>query len=308
MLEKNGFFIENGVLEAYLGNDTHLVIPSEVKRIRHRAFCARRNNIYSIVFDEGFLEVLASENSGHDPICDYRHFAGEYGFPFQNCGIDEPLDVCEKCNEYGIEAFSHLSKLQSISFPASLKTLESCFDDCPSLMEISVNADNNFFEVIHGGLYNKEKTFFFRMPPASKVLNLKLLSSVKTVKDGAFVGCGNLESIELPNGITELGSFSDCVSLQSITLPSTLNTLGGFKNCVSLKELVLPQGLRIIKDEAAFQGCKALREIVIPQSVEYTAYALFKDSGINRVLAPTHFAKNRYKHCFYGFDGEIVYY
>ena len=61
---------------------------------------------------------------------------------------------------------------------------------------------------------------FFHCP---LLMSVTLLSSIVTIEDGAFNSCPALKSIEIPEGVKEVGAaFNLCVNLKSIVLPSTV--------------------------------------------------------------------------------------
>lgn len=85
-----------------------------------------------------------------------------------------------------------------------------------------------------------------------------------------FNGCKNLETVELPEGITEVSFFAvNCRKLRTVKLPQSLLHLGtnAFEACTQLRNLQLHEGLKVL-DIDAFDGCTALEEVLIPYSVE----------------------------------------
>lgn len=64
------------------------------------------------------------------------------------------------------------------------------------------------------------------------------LAGVTSIKNGAFWGCNNLASIQLPNGITGIGdrAFYGCSGLTRIDIPSSVTSFGerAFNNCTGL--------------------------------------------------------------------------
>ena len=85
-----------------------------------------------------------------------------------------------------------------------------------------------------------------------------------------FDECKNLETIELPEGITTITSLaSRCENLRTVKLPKSLLHLANnaFYRCKQLRNLQLHEGLRVL-DLDAFDGCIALGEVQIPYSVE----------------------------------------
>ncbi len=71
---------------------------------------------------------------------------------------------------------------------------------------------------------------------------------VKSIGDWSFVGCENITSVKLPNGIVQIGceAFEDCSSLEEINLPDGLEVIekGAFHGCLSLVELTIPKSVK----------------------------------------------------------------
>ena len=72
-----------------------------------------------------------------------------------------------------------------------------------------------------------------------------------------FIYCSSLESIILPNSLTEIdyGVFCGCESLKSIAIPDGVTAIGrvAFKNCTQLTEIDIPDSVIDI-GEQAFSG------------------------------------------------------
>lgn len=95
---------------------------------------------------------------------------------------------------------------------------------------------------------------------------------------GVFEGLSNLESIIIPDNITELGSFERCSSLKTVVLPSKITTLPKwcFVGCSSLTSIDLPSGITSIPF-GCFADCKQLSTINWPANVEFIdTYAFLK--------------------------------
>lgn len=90
--------------------------------------------------------------------------------------------------------------------------------------------------------------------------NVELPSTIKTIKEGAFAWCEQLETINLPEGLEKIegyGSFTDCENLKEITFPSTLTEIGdeAFYDCYSLDRVYIPKTLTSIHYSAFQSGC-----------------------------------------------------
>ena len=80
------------------------------------------------------------------------------------------------------------------------------------------------------------------------------------------MSCSGLTSLNLPDGITEIGdrAFYDCSGLTSLTLPAGITSIGrgAFNGCSGLTSLTLPDGVTSIYFDA-FAGCSGLTSIYV---------------------------------------------
>ena len=107
---------------------------------------------------------------------------------------------------------------------------------------------------------------------ALKSVDLSKASSLKTIYT-SFPGCTGLESVELNEGLVEIGgsAFNTCTSLKSIHIPSTVTAIGGycFEDCTNLSEVTFAAGSQLTKIAGAtFIRCHGLKKITIPKSVK----------------------------------------
>ena len=89
-------------------------------------------------------------------------------------------------------------------------------------------------------------------------------SKITVLFDGLFKGHPEIESIHIPDTVTDLGEFvfDGCINLQHLKLPSELTYLWGhtFARC-GLEEIVLPDKLATLPP-FAFKDCKNLKKVV----------------------------------------------
>ena len=126
----------------------------------------------------------------------------------------------------GQEAFSGCSLMEEISIPDSVTEIGgSAFSSCTGLREVY------------------------------------LPDSIQTFRGyGIFLGCTDLTTVRLPQGMTEVvlpegisylgGTFWNCVSLKQVNIPSSVTAMGywAFRNCTSLESLTLPENLQAMGD------------------------------------------------------------
>lgn len=149
---------------------------------------------------------------------------------FSGCSSLVTIDL-SKCKTIGSSAFSGCSLLSSISLDNVTRIESSAFSNCSSLKTVTLN--ENFEGSIS---YN------------------------------TFYNCTSLESINLPDGVYEIGSraFANCTSLQSIDLPSSLEWLEdeAFAGCTSLKSVDFSACANLTElYEGVFSGCSSLESI-----------------------------------------------
>ena len=101
---------------------------------------------------------------------------------------------------------------------------------------------------------------------------------VERIEEKAFCNCDSLESVELCDGIIEVGkeAFSFCENLKSVTIPGSVRTIAeeAFYHCESLESVELCEGITEIGKEA-FGYCESLKHMTIPGSVRTIADETF---------------------------------
>lgn len=167
---------------------------------------------------------------------------------FGSCHYLERVSLPEGLETIGSAAFRGCKYLTKINLPASLKTIrDQAFFGCEKL--ISAGPPNSGCSI--------EFSVTDRIP------------------ENMFMNCKNLNSVQLPAGITVIGesAFYNCKSLERITIPRGVEEIGAraFEFCGSLKHLVLPESVVKI-GEGAFRGCDQLADhdgFIIIRSVLY---------------------------------------
>lgn len=136
-------------------------------------------------------------------------------------------------------AFYNCTKLTSITLPDLVESLGFGFVIfSESLKDIFINANNPYFSLLDGVLYNKDNSNLLIYPPAkSKPGEYVIPSSINQIGDGAFTN-SNFTSINAINSsITSIGrSAFNSSQISSFSFPKTLTEIVklAFANCPNL--------------------------------------------------------------------------
>jgi len=151
-------------------------------------------------------------------------------------------------------------------------------------------------------------------------------ASIQMGEGWSFSGCTNLESVTIPEGVTQLTDylFEGCTSLKTVVLPSTLEQLSGsvFSGCGSLTDISfageneayqITDGVVYTQDgkklavypagnprksytisagtetigEFAFHAASFLQEVLIPDSAVAIERYAFAQTGLRSVSVPS---------------------
>ena len=101
---------------------------------------------------------------------------------------------------------------------------------------------------------------------------------VKVIAGLAFYESTEVESVEVPEGVTKLedNAFYYCKSLKSVSLPESLESIGdkAFSWCSSLESVYLPDSITVIPDYC-FNECSSLAYVVCSDELEQVGARAF---------------------------------
>ena len=106
-----------------------------------------------------------------------------------------------------------------------------------------------------------------------------ILGLNRSIGKGAFEGCKNLISVDLPRTVEFIGenAFKDCKKLKMIDIPESTTFIQkhAFENCESLRTVKLRSGVESL-GEGIFKGCSALESISFPKSITSIGKSAFE--------------------------------
>ena len=234
----NDFTINNGILQAYKGNEAHVIIPEGVTAIGAYAFNESKS-LKSITLPDSLTVIVGSA--------------------FFSCESLQSITIPEGVTSIGTTAFYGCKALQNITLPNSLTAIgDMAFNGCYSLKSIHIpNSVTSIGNRAFGACINLENVTLpssllyignFMFYECSKLQSIDIPENVNYIGPYAFEGCSALKSLHIPEGVTFIGgeAFSGCNGLQSLRIPNGVKEITEFSlNCPNLKELDIPAHLQI---------------------------------------------------------------
>ncbi len=196
------FFNDNGTyyLLDYEGIETNLTLPSSIN-----------GNNYSI-----------------------------YQYAFTYCDDLMSIIIPDGVTSIGMGAFSNCNKLTSISISASVTSIDNINDvtfcsGCNSLINITVDKNNQNYKSIDGNLYTKDGKTLIKYAIGKTETSFSIPTGVTSIGTMAFIDCNSSTSIIIPNSVTSIESlaFYNCYNLTSINIPKSVTSIESFAfyNC-----------------------------------------------------------------------------
>lgn len=221
-----------------------LVIPEGIRELQDKAFLGCEG-ITSVSFPNS-LEVVGDR-------------------AFYRCrGLEEiRFDSVESVGDY---AFASCENLRNVSLPDSIREMPSTAFSGTSIKSLRVPC-----------MIEKMSESF--PSSCSTVTNASISEMAAVIGANMFKGCSNLQSVDIPIGVTEIGekAFYDNKELQAISIPMTVKRIGlsAFENCKKLKEVVFSDGIEALEDYS-FANCESIESMLLPDSVTSIGEFAFK--------------------------------
>ena len=138
-----------------------------------------------------------------------------------------------------------------------------------------------------------------------RLIDVEIASGFITIYYQVFYKCWCLQSVKIPNTITEIQneSFKYCYNLNSINIPnSTVRILNNaFEKCKSLKKIIIPNSVTSI-GSYAFIDCDNLKDIIIDGDISRFGAGTFQNlhqlQQINIPTSLTEIASDCFSGCY----------
>lgn len=167
----------------------------------------------------------------------------------------------------------------------------NAFNGCGNITTITFNS-RNAARVIGEYAFAGTKISQIALPGTLKTIgnyafnkceslkNITIPASIGTISDNAFSKCYSMSSLILESGIKNIGNFafSECRDLKNITIPASVDSIGSFAfyKCSHLTSATLEPGIKAI-GEHAFDSCGELENITVPGSIDTISDYAFSD-------------------------------
>ena len=309
---ENGFYISNGRLLKYTGNDTEIVIPDIVTSIGNNVFYGHANitsvtipsNVISIenyAFSgcSGLTRVELNSNAVVAYISSYSPTSN-----YSMCNIFgeqvEEYILGEDVTSIGNNAFYGCSNLKSLTISKNITTIgTNAFNGCTGDLILNCNiphassSSNSVFKgskfsslIISDGIESIGDYAFYGCSSLTSVIFSNTLTSIGRE---AFSGCYGVKSLTIPNSVTKINyrAFYGCSGLTSISFGKGLTSIGSqiFKGCTGLTSIFIPSCVTSIGEES-FEACTGLTSVTIPNSVKTIGSSFCECTGLTSITIP----------------------
>ena len=221
--------------------------------------------------------------------------------------VSEENSFAQKFAEENNIRFCTLEQYETVGYPRSEF---SYFDENASLRECGLSYvkidggaelskasrfDNGLLDIpdeVEGvPVISIDPEFLNKMPYdlKSEMSTLKIGKNIKTIDEGTFRECTNVQTAVIGEGVETIGdsAFERCSYLEDITFNEGLKEIGAnaFKDCCRIKGVKMPNGLESL-GESAFKGCFNLKTINIPEQLTRIESCTFYDTDIEEIVFP----------------------
>ncbi len=176
---------------------------------------------------------------------------GSYTYHYGGNGVN--VSIPETYNGLPVtavsnESFKYSLGLKKIKIPKTVEVIPvGAFDACTVLEKFVVSEENQVYKCVNNCLIDVNNKTLVAGGKDSVIPND---GSVNVIAEHAFYKRSGLESIVIPDSITEIGKRA-------------------FANCTALTEVTVGSGVEKICDEV-FYGCTALSAIVFSESCDFS--------------------------------------
>jgi hypothetical protein len=254
-----------------------ITLPSTLRSIGRNAF--RYSTVSKVIVnDAGKWSTVSFDKKYANP----AYVAGNLYSP--DGSLVTTVYVPNGTTEISAYAFCGVKTIESVSIPSTVKRIGvDAFAECKALdvyitdlakwAQVSVaSADslpgkrlflngNEIKDVVIPSGVTSIGSYAFGF---SSLTSVTMPDTVKTIGEGAFHYCTNLQSIRLSNNLTEIPKNMLCGAskLKNVVIPDTVKAIGesAFEGCTSLESMLIPASVTYIGEGAFENACGSMKE------------------------------------------------
>ena len=247
-------------------------LPNSIESIGYNAFCYC--DALQTQTDEYGVQYIGNDES-------------PYLFLFDASGLTaNTYAIKENCKVIYDNAFDGLTTLTSITFPSSIKSINSsAFQSCSGLETLEYKGTLEQYLAINMGSAWIGNSYSLSLDidgngETEEVTSLVIPESITEIQNYAFYNCGGITEITLSDSLTNIGdyAFAGCTGLLAIDLSvcTNLASIGAsvFYNCSNLANVKLPNSIESIAQNT-FSRCSGLTSITLPESLTSIGVSAF---------------------------------
>ena len=227
---------------------------------------------------------------------------------FANCPSLRRLKLPDPVTKTDKTWLAGSTQIDELIMPGAVETIDAAFlkackplhmtigratqtVEAPSLwtgivQEISIDPENPYLSTDGTCLFTHDGSELLRAIVERE--HCEVPSGCRIIGPHAFEGNVRVRTIDLPEGLTEIGEGAfEGSGLTEVRLPGSVTAVGAtaFARCTALASMLIENGLREIGPRA-FAGCAALGMINAPASVERIGKGALAGSGAQLAVDP----------------------
>ena len=139
-------------------------------------------------------------------------------FAFYDMDAIKKVSIPETVVKIQSYSFYECDSLTQVRLPSSLRFIECAFPQCDSLQSIDISADNPFYAVQDGVLFDKQRQALIQYPAGKSASVYTVPDTVTMICTSAFAGAVYLKSVTLPESVENIyeDAFFECRNLSDV--------------------------------------------------------------------------------------------
>jgi len=216
---------------------------------------------------------------------------GDYGFGL--CDHLVSVTIPGSVTKIGARSFCECTRLPMLDVPSSVTSIGMGAFAQLRYVKYEGSATDEYSWNAYYFNAPTDGTFVFADGAKTKIVSyvgeggeIVIPSTVESIEDYAFMGCGTIVGVEFSSGLATIGkyAFDDCTELEEVVIPSSVTKIGddAFYGCSSLKVAFVPSSVTSI-GMMAFSKCNADLKVLCEAASCPDGWSSFWSEGVKNV-------------------------